>query len=334
MATKPALSASELGTLWMTYQQKTMVARMLDYFIEKSDDDKAKEIMGNLQNDIQLFIDKLITLFEEEKAVIPVGYTKSDVHVNAPKLYDQDFDIHFVRVMKAISMGMHSLHLCMGYRPDIMQLYIDLTAMTQKYYIQATTFLLERGTLIKPPHITMPNEVEFATNQDYLRGIKIMGDKRPLNSVEVAHLYHAIENNIVGANLIMGFAQVSQNNDIEKYFNRGKDLAKNLVKSFTKILAEDEIPVPAAEGGTITDSTTPPFSDKIMMYCTSLLCSFSLGSNAFGTSFSLRNDIPPSVFLALKDVFDYATDGAKLMVKHGWLEEPPQMIDRKKMISK
>jgi len=67
MATKPALSASELGTLWMTYQQKTMVARMLDYFIEKSDDDKAKEIMGNLQNDIQLFIDKLITLFEEEK---------------------------------------------------------------------------------------------------------------------------------------------------------------------------------------------------------------------------------------------------------------------------
>ncbi|MFC0558188.1 hypothetical protein [Halalkalibacter alkalisediminis] len=78
--------------------------------------------------------------------------------------------------------------------------------MTQKYFDQCTEFLLRRRTLVKPPHMTMPNEVEFATNQDYLKGIKLVGDKRTLNAVEVAYLYHAVESNIVGANLIMGFA--------------------------------------------------------------------------------------------------------------------------------
>ncbi|ARK29467.1 DUF3231 family protein [Halalkalibacter krulwichiae] len=334
MTEKPALSSSELGTIWLTYQQKTMLHQMLDYFIERATDSEAKAIMTNLQKEVRQYIDQLTKIFEQDGTVVPMGYTKSDVHINAPALYDHDFDILFVRTMKSISGGMHALNLTMSYREDIIKLYQELTIMTQKYYSQCTTFLLKRGSLVKPPHITMPIEVEFATNQDYLKGIKIIGDKRSLNAVEVAHLYSAIENNIVGANLMMGFAQAAQNDEVRKYFARGKSLAKKLVKDLTQILAESEIPVPALEGGTVTSSVAPPFSDKIMMYCTSLLCSFSFGSNSFGTTFSLRNDIPPVVALALKDIFEFASDGAKIMVKHGWLEEPPQMIDRKQLINK
>ena len=38
MNQKQALSSSELGTLWLTYQEKTMVQRMLEYFIEQADE--------------------------------------------------------------------------------------------------------------------------------------------------------------------------------------------------------------------------------------------------------------------------------------------------------
>jgi hypothetical protein len=72
-----------------------------------------------------------------------------------------------------------------------------------------------------------------------------------------------------------------------------------------------------------------PFSDKLMLYCTSLFCSFSLGSNSLGTAFSLRNDLPVKMTIFTKDVFDYAHKGAKIMVKNGWMEEPPQMVNHK-----
>ncbi|MDT8859865.1 DUF3231 family protein [Alkalihalobacillus sp. MEB130] len=333
MSKEPELTSSEIGTLWMTFQQKTMVKTMLKYFIEKAEDPNAKKIMVSLSNEIDLYINQLTKLFESEGAVVPEGYKDNDVHPDAPKLFDHDFDIYFTRIMKAISMGMHTLHLGMVYRKDLLTLFQSLTKTTQDYFSQSTEYLLNKGVLVRPPHVTMPKEIEFATKQDYLKGIKF-GHKRSLTTIEVAHLYHAIENNIVGANLMMGFAQCAQNEDIIKYFTRGKDLSKKLVKDFGKILMKSDVQIPSLEGGTVTTSKTPPFSDKMMMYCTSLLCSFSLGSNAFGTSFSLRNDIPPVVLIGAKDIFEFASDGAKLMVKHGWMEEAPQMEDRKQLMDK
>ncbi|WP_226374327.1 DUF3231 family protein [Virgibacillus alimentarius] len=37
---KPKMSGTELGALWMTYQKKTMISRILEYFIEHADDKK------------------------------------------------------------------------------------------------------------------------------------------------------------------------------------------------------------------------------------------------------------------------------------------------------
>jgi hypothetical protein len=43
---KNRISSSELGTLWLTYQEKTLILRVLEYFMEKADDQQAKNIMG------------------------------------------------------------------------------------------------------------------------------------------------------------------------------------------------------------------------------------------------------------------------------------------------
>jgi hypothetical protein len=46
----------------------------------------------------------------------------------------------------------------------------------------------------------------------------------------------------------------------------------------------------------------------------------------------LRNDLSLKAGLIAKDIYVYTHDGIKLMIKHGWLEEPPQMEDRKQLI--
>lgn len=331
MPEKAPITSSELGTLWLTYQEKTMILRMLEYFIEKADDEKARDIMTSLHSDLELFIGKIIAIYEQEGAVIPAGYTAQDVHKDVPKLYDNGFDIMFVRLLKQISMGLHALNLSMTFREDINILFEDLTALTQKYYRICSQYLLEKGLLVRTPFVSMPKTVEFVKNKDYLSAntLNPLAQKRTLNTVEVAHLHKGIESNLTGLQMILGFEQCASDNEVKKFFHEGAELAKGIIKEISELMIQDGLPVPQSPGGNATRSTVAPFSDKLMMYCTSLFCSFSLGSNSLGTAFSLRNDLPAKMSIFTKDVFEYAHKGAKIMIKNGWTEEPPQMISHK-----
>lgn len=328
MKQKQALSSSELGTLWMTYQEKTMIQRMLEYFIEQADDNQAKEIMQNTHMKIINYIEDIKAIFKNEGAVIPVGFTEQDVNTGVPKLYDNMFDIMFLRLLQAISMGLHTLHLNMSYRKDIVLLYKELTEFTQSGYDECVDYLQEKDVLPRPPAVTMPKSVKFVEGTNYMSGFNLFSEKRALNTVEVAHLYHAIESNIIGMQLITGFAQVANEPEVKKYFIKGKELAKKIVTDNTQLFLQSDIQPPSTWGANATDSKVAPFSDKLMMYCTSMFCSFGLGSSALGTAFSLRSDLPLKMVNEAKDILTYGREGGKLMAKNGWLEEPPQMQDR------
>lgn len=114
MSQEIPLSSSEIATLWMTYQQKTMTQRILEYFIAHAEDDGAKEIMQDTHMQVVNYIEDIKTILKNEGAAIPVGYTEKDVNVGVPKLYDKVFDIMFLRLLKEISMGLHTLHLTMS----------------------------------------------------------------------------------------------------------------------------------------------------------------------------------------------------------------------------
>jgi hypothetical protein len=329
MPDKPSLASSEIGTLWITYKQKTMILRMLEYFIEKADDEKAKQIMTDLYSEVDTVVDKIKVLFENEGVPIPVGFTAQDVNKEVPKLYDNGFDIMFIRLIKQISMAMHTLNLTMSYREDIILFFRELTSITQKYYDHCTKYLLEKGLLTRAPYVSIPTSVEFVKDTNYLSGFNPFTENRPLNTVEVAHIYHAIEANITGMQLIQGFAQCAHEKEAKKFFLKGGELAKNIIKEMSEVILQNDLQVPATPGGNVTNSTVAPFSDKIMMYCVSLFCSFSLGGNSVGTAFSLRNDLPVKMAAFMKDIFEYAHHGAKIMIKNGWLEEPPRVEKRK-----
>lgn len=328
MHQKQSLSSSELGTLWMTYQEKTMKQRMLEYFIEQADDPQAKEIMQDAYEKIINHIEDIKNIFINEGAVLPIGYTENDVYIGVPKLYDNMFDIMFLRLLEEISMGLHTLHLSMAYRKDIVLLYKELTAFTQDVYDQCTDYLQEKDVLPPPPAVSMPKTVEIANGTNYMSGFNLFSEKRALNTVEVAHLYHAIETNVIGMQLITGFAQVANEPEVKKYFIKGKELAKKIVTDYTQLFLQSDIQPPSTWGANATDSKIAPFSDKLMLYCTSLFCSFGLGGNALGTAFSLRSDLPLKMANTAKDVLSYGKDGGKIIAINGWLEEPPQMQDR------
>ncbi len=328
------LASSELATLWVIYQKKTMLVRVSDHFLITTKDPEALEILRNFHEKEQDLVNEIKGIFKREGVAVPVAFTENDVNYNAPQLYDDIFAIMYLRMMMKVATGLHALHMTMAYRKDIIDLYKRCSAFSEDYYEKTTMYLLEKGVLPKSPAVTLPNHIAFATDKDYRAGFKLAGNRRVLNTVEVSYIYQGIESNVVGMKLMTGFAQVAQEKEVIKYFFRGKELAKKIISRFGDILMDSDINIPSTSSGRVTNSTISPFSDKLMMYNTSLLSTFGLGSNALGTSFSLRNDLPLKMAMSAKDIFNFASDGGNLMITHGWTEEPPQMEDRGKLSNK
>lgn len=324
------LTSSELATLWIVYQKKTLMLRVIESFLANNQDPEAIEILQSFHTQEGAFVNELVNLFTQEGAAVPIGYTENDVNVEAPKLFDDIYEIMYLRTMMKVASGLHALHISMAYRKDIMELYKKFSAFAEDTCEKATQFLLQKGALPKSPGVNMPNQAEFAKGKDYRSGFKLAGHRRSLNTVEVAYLYDTIESNVSGMKLMMGFAQVAKEKEARKYFEQGKELSKKIISKFTETFLDSDINTPSP-AGMVTDSTISPFSDKLMMYNTSLLNSFGLGSNAIGTSFSLRKDLSLKMMDISKDIFTYASEGGNMMVKFGWTEEPPQMEDRTKL---
>lgn len=319
------MSSTELGALWMTYHKKTMILRMLEYFINIAEDEEAKNLMSELWEQLHPKVLEINSMFENEGAAIPKGFTEEDVNLEAPKLWDNGFDIMLCRILKEISTGMYALHITIAYREDIVRFYRQLTEITESFYDKFTQYLLEKSILPRPNYVTMPKSIDYITDKQYMKGTNILGHKRPLNTVEFGVLYRAFESNITGMQLMRGFAQCAKDNDVKDYFKKGMELSKEIIKENERILIQDNIQPPSTPGGTVRDSTTPPFSDRLMMFCNYLLGSFSLGGQGFSATFLWRNDIISKIGVQAKDIFEYTREGAMLMMSKGWIEEPPKM---------
>lgn len=329
-SSKTPITSAELANLWMAYQEKTMILRILEHFIEHADNDE-KQLLQSHYNNASKTLEIITSIFQQEGAVIPIGFTESDVHKGVPKLYDFLFDIMYLHMMTKVEMSLYALFTGMSYRKDIEDLFIGLTAESQAMNSQSTQFLLEKGVLVRPAFVTMPKEVHFVQDENYMDGFKMFSETRSLNTVEVSLIHHAIETNLVGMQLMIGFAQVAEDKEVQHYLAQGMKLSKKIEIDLGEFLRQSYIEPPATHAGKATTSKTAPFSDKLMMYNTSLLSSFGLGSNALGGAFSLRSDLPAKMALLAKDIFTFAQDGGKIMIKKGWLEEPPQIEDRNQL---
>ncbi|SDD24993.1 Protein of unknown function [Paenibacillus sp. UNCCL117] len=330
-ANSTPLTSSELGNLWLDYQEKTMLLRFLEYLREHADDADIQSIIHSAYEATKSFIHEIAQIFQADGAVVPIGFTAEDVHPGVPKLFDYLYEPMFLHMISKIEVNLFALHFTMSYRKDIRQLYERLEASSQSIFNRCSQLLLDKGVLVRPPYMSMPKEVSFVKDDSYLTGFKWIGEKRALNAIEISLIHHAIETNLTGMQLMIGFAQVANDRDVKNYFIKGMELSKGIETTLGEFLRRDYIEPPATHAGKATNSTVAPFSDKLMMYLTNLLGAFGLGSNALGGAFSLRSDLPLAMAHTAQKILPFLKEGAELMIRHGWLEEPPQVEDRRKL---
>jgi hypothetical protein len=328
---KIQLTSSELGTLWMTYQSTSASIVLYDLFKSQTIDKEAQNILSSYVGDGQNIKNMIVSIFNNEKAVIPIGFDERDIVRESPPLFDDIFNIMLLRQMMKLNFGHSAIFSAMSYMKEVHNLFKLNYDIADKYYVATTNYLLGKGVLSRPPYVTMPKQIEFIDDKNYMSGFNVISEKRSLNTIEVGYINEGIEDNIFGMQLMTGFAQVAKESDVKKYFIEGKELAKKNISKLSDILLQSDIQPPSTWAGKATDSTNPVFSDKLMMYITSLISSSAIAFNILGTSYSMRSDLQIKLGLGSKDAFEYAKKGAKIMIKHKWMEEPPQMDDRNQL---
>jgi hypothetical protein len=328
--TKIRLTAAEMSTLWTQYINDTVSICVNSYFLEKAEDIEVKPVIqfameGSLEN-----ISFLQEFFKKENFPVPKGFTSNDVHVSAPRLFSDTFSLMYLRNMSVLGMAAGSVALGFATRPDVVTFFKRVLKTAVGLQDLTRELMLKQGTYVRPPFISIPDRVDFVEKQSFLTGF--LGEKRPLVAQEITMLFNNIQTNAIGKTLITGFAQTAQTKEVKEYLIRGKRMAQKHIDIFSDILKKDDLPAPMTWDTALSDSTIPVFSEKLMMFHVSGMIAAGIGNYGTSMSGSPRRDLGLKYATLIPEVALYAEDGANIMIKHGWLEEPPQSDNREKLI--
>ncbi|WP_188454846.1 DUF3231 family protein [Virgibacillus oceani] len=323
---KTHLTSAEMAGLWGEYMKSSATSCVLPYLLRNLED---KAIRSAVEKGLHLATENLSflsALFKEEKFPIPVGFNEEDVNIDAPRLFSDIFILYYLKYLTIAQMTASTLAIGLSTRSDIVNFHEKVLMNAVQLQETVKHVLLEKGIYIRPPYIPKPDEVEFVTNQRFLG--TVMGQQRPLTTIEIAHLFVNIETSIVGKEMMLAFAQVAENKKVRQYLIRGKNTANKHLKLLSTIILKDDLSAPMPWDASVTDSKTAPFSDKLMMFLVTAISAAAIAKYGTAMGASPRKDIGVKYALLLAEVTLYTEDGANLMIDHGWLEEPPQAPGR------
>jgi hypothetical protein len=185
---------------------------------------------------------------------------------------------------------------------------------------------MEKKFIAEPPIIPTPNGIDKIDKQSYLNGF--IGDVRPLQALEIIHLWDNIENNVTSMALLLGFHQIVQDQKIKVLFKRGLDMTNKALKQYKEKMHIEHIQSPSYLDHLVTTSTYSPFSDKIMLF--HKVDMFAMKIRSFGNSLAVtaRRDINFLYVRTLMNIGLFVDDGINILIDKGWLESPPKAYDR------
>lgn len=325
------LTSSEIGVLWTNYMNDSMSKCILGFMLKDVDDPDVKPIIQHAYHLSSTHLEKLISIFENEQFAVPNGFTEKDVNKNAPWLFTDTFCLTFVNHMARIGMIAYSGFLAVSYREDVCDYFLQALKETGDLYHQSLKIALLKGVNARHPYIEVPKETDYVDSKKYYSGLSPFTSKRPLNAVEISHLYLNTMTNTIGIKLCLAFAQTSPYKEVQDFLLRSKEVSQKHSKIFIDTLLKDEIETPQLPDVAISDSTTQTFSDKLIMFLLSLLIASGIGNYATAAAASQRSDLAINYERLSLEVSRLAKSGTDIMIKHNWLEQVPGIKDREKL---
>ncbi|TCP52186.1 uncharacterized protein DUF3231 [Tumebacillus sp. BK434] len=323
------LVSAELGSLWQTYQYESMSHCILTYFDRTLDDPEGKLLLRRLLDLQEGHLAALRQFFERERIPLPCGYTETDVHPGAPKLFNDAFILQFVAFMNQVALEQSQMSLSTAPTRDLRHFLMQRLHHYTELEDATFELLLEKGLFVRAPYVPYPTEVTFVQDPGFLAGL--LGNKQPLNVLETGHLFINSIRNQLGTLLMTGLIQTVQEPEIREYLLKGKQLAREIAGIFDSVTKEAELPPAALISVEVTDATEPPFSDRLILNFVTALNTYGLGIYGFSLAHTTRADLAAQLVRIIGETGKYGTEGLQLLIKYGYLEAPPATPNRQKL---
>ncbi|MDQ0232664.1 DUF3231 family protein [Metabacillus malikii] len=327
------LTSAEIANLWTQYMNDSISICILTHSIEHAKDQDIKDVLQFALKLAKSHIEKIKEFFHESQYPIPKGFTvEEDINISAPPLFTDAFMMNYMHVMTLLGLTGYAGAVATSCREDQIDYFITCNKETMELHKRIINVMLNKGLYSKPSRVNPPSEIDFVENQQYLAGW--FGKKRPLSVIEISGMHFNMKKDISKIVLELGFAQVSQTKEIQKYFERGKKICQKHFTAFNNTLTNEELSTPKSWISEVTNSTVSPYSEKLMLYHIVTLVSAAIGYYGAGLSVSQRRDIAADYTKFIAEVCLYVEDGAELLIKNGWLEQPPLAEDRQSLAGK
>jgi DNA-binding XRE family transcriptional regulator len=320
------LTSAEQGKLWSTYMGNSMAICVLSHMLQHVEDKEIKQLLENALSLAKHFTNTVKDIFNQENYPIPMGFSEKDVNLGADRLFTDQLYPHYLKYTCKAGMSIYGIAVSLMSRPDIRAFFIQCVNATMQLIDQINEVLLVKGLSTKPPFIPYPNTIDIIKKQNYLNGF--FGRIRPMQALEITHLYENVENNAVSKAVLIGFSQVAQHQQVKSYMLRGKGIAAKHYDIFSKVLEEENLSSTPILDPFVTTSTNSPFSDKLMMF--HKLDMFTMRVRSYGNAlaFCARHDISQKYGRLVLEVGNFLEDGGNILIDNEWMEQPPQAVDR------
>ncbi|WP_420491404.1 DUF3231 family protein [Neobacillus drentensis] len=325
----PRLTSAEIANLWSQYINDSMARCVIQYYLAKVEDKDIRTVLEFALKLSETHIENIKGFLDEEKYPIPIGFKEGDVNLDTPRLFSDHFMLYYMYIMSVHGLTGYAGAVGTSIRSDQRSYFIQCNTDTMKLYDMIMHVMVDKGIINRPPNINAPNQVDFVSKQSFLTGW--FGDRRPLDAIEVSGIYFNMQKTIAKIVLEIGFSQVAQSTEIRDYFKRGEKICDRQHDTLYGILNESNLPAPRKWETEVTNSTIPPFSDKLMLFHIVTLVTTASGYYGAAFAISQRRDLGLKYELLIADITRYAEDGANLLIKNGWMEQPPMFDDREKL---
>lgn len=323
------LTSSEIGSLWAEYINGTMTDVVNRYMVSIIEDESIKAVFEDAINIFDNHKKQIVAFMENERFPVPVGFTESDLNKGTERLFSDIFCLNYLHIMTLHGLIGHSTALSVSVRKDLRNFFDACDNDGKRMYHQTIELLLEKGNFQRDPLFYPTKTPEFISNNDFTNGI--FGKERPLAATEIISISFNLKKSIMAKTLSIAFGQVTQTKEVREFLEDSQKTADSEIKSFTKTMQVDNLPVQKSLETEVTVSSTAPFSDKLMMYHIGFLFQAAQIYHGTGLASAMRTDLIATYESTIFKNLMITKKWFKIMVQHNWLEQPPLAPNREEI---
>jgi hypothetical protein len=326
------LTSSEIGTLWGQYVNGTMTDIVNRYMFSIIEDEAIKAIFEEAITIFERQKKQIVNFIENEEFPVPIGFTETDLNKGTKRLFTDIFCLHYLHTMTLHGLLGHTTSLSVSVRKDLRYFYDSCDNDAKRMYHQTIELLLEKGIFQRDPLFYPSKNSEFISSKDFSDGF--FGEGRRLAATEIISISFNLKKSILAKSLSIAFSQVAQTKEVKEFLEDSEKTADGQIKSFSKIMQLDNLPVPKSVETEVTISTDSPFSDRLILYHIGFLYQAAQIYHGTGLASSMRTDLIIAYEGAILQNLMVEKKWFNLMVKNDWLEQPPLAPNRRELANK